>query len=59
MEKEGLKKVWEGKCSLLLLAGGDGRRLGYQNPKGMYPLKLNNVKSFFELFVTRIKSLTN
>lgn len=43
---------------VILLAAGDGRRLGYDLPKGMYELALPRPISFFELFIERIKFLS-
>jgi UDP-N-acetylglucosamine/UDP-N-acetylgalactosamine diphosphorylase len=43
---------------VILLAAGDGRRLGFDLPKGMYELELPHPLSFFELFVERVKYLS-
>ena len=51
--------IIEQKTALILLAGGDGSRLNCADPKLIYPLKLHEAKSFTELFIKRVLSLTS
>ncbi|MCD8307819.1 MAG: UDPGP type 1 family protein [Clostridia bacterium] len=45
----GIKTLKEGKVAAALLAGGQGSRLGFNRPKGMYNMGLTKELTIFEL----------
>jgi len=43
-----------GRCGVVLVAGGQGTRLGFDHPKGMFPIGPVSGKSLFQIHVEKI-----
>lgn len=53
-QRIGLESIREGKLCLLLLAGGQGSRLGYDRPKGCLNMGINRELSIFQLLMEHV-----
>jgi UDP-N-acetylglucosamine/UDP-N-acetylgalactosamine diphosphorylase len=55
--KIGEEALGEGKIGLFLVAGGQATRLGFDGPKGAFPIGPVTGKPFFQIFAERIQAL--
>lgn len=56
-QRLGEKAIAEGKVAALVVAGGQGTRLGIDGPKGKFPAGPVSKKSLFQLFAEKIRAL--
>lgn len=57
LKHKGLQAIGAGKVAVLLLAGGQGSRLGHEGPKGTFDIGLESGKSLFEIQADALKSV--
>lgn len=57
-QKIGEQVLREGKVAAVLLAGGQGTRLGFPHPKGMFPIGPISGKSLFAILAEQIVSMS-
>lgn len=55
--KAGIKAIREGKAAAVMLAGGQGTRLGFDKPKGMYNIGVNRDLYIFECLINNLKEV--
>ena len=56
---EGIKLLRAGKVGAVILAGGQGTRLGFDKPKGMFNIGISRTLSIFGQLISNIKDVTN
>jgi len=54
----GEKLIRENQVAILIVAGGQGSRLGFEGPKGKFPITPVKKKSLFQLFAEATKALS-
>ena len=55
----GLEAIRHGKAACVLLAGGQGSRLGFEHPKGMYNIGINRDLYIFECLFNNLMDVTD
>lgn len=54
--RRGAKALQAGQVGVCLVAGGQGTRLGFPHPKGMYPIGPVSESCLFRIFIERIRA---
>lgn len=54
----GLQAIRDGKVGAVLLAGGQGSRLGFDHPKGMFNIGINRELFIFECLINNLLEVT-
>lgn len=55
----GLEAIRSGKAACVLLAGGQGSRLGFEHPKGMYNMGVNRELYIFQCLINNLMEVTD
>ncbi len=58
LQELGWQQLKAGKVAALMLAGGQGSRLGHSGPKGTFSIGLPSAKSLFQLHAERLLALS-
>lgn len=56
LNEKGKIALQEGKVGCILVAGGQGTRLGFQGPKGCFPVTAIRHKTLFQYFTEKLKA---
>ena len=57
MRARGERMLAAGKVAVLVVAGGQGSRLGFEHPKGMYPIGPVSQRTLFQIHVEKVRAL--
>ena len=52
--EKGAELIGSGKVGMIIVAGGQGSRLGFDHPKGMYPIGPISENSLFQIFIEKV-----
>ena len=56
-KKVGAEALRAGKLAMILVAGGQGSRLGFDHPKGMFPLGPVSHRTLFEIIIDKLRAV--
>lgn len=56
--QKGIEAIESGKIGAVLVAGGQGTRLGFPHAKGMFPIGPLSGKSLFQIFVEQLSAIS-
>ena len=56
-EERGEREIFNGRVAYLVVAGGQGTRLGFDHPKGMFPIGPISKKTLFQLHAEKILAM--
>ena len=54
--QKGLEVLRGGKVAMVIVAGGQGSRLGFNHPKGMFPIGPISDRTLFQIFFENVKA---
>ena len=52
--QSGVELISQGKVAMIIVAGGQGSRLGFDHPKGLYPIGPISENSLFQIFIEKV-----
>lgn len=55
----GEELIQKGKVAALIVAGGQGSRLGFEGPKGCFPITAVRKKSLFQFFAEKVRAASD
>ena len=55
----GSQALSQGKVGVILVAGGQGSRLGFDHPKGMYPVGPVSERTLFQMHIEQLRAVSN
>jgi len=55
----GIAAISVGEVGVLLVAGGQGTRLGFDHPKGMYPIAPDSGRTLFQILIEKLLDQAN
>src|SRR5438128_1438935 len=59
IRQRGQEALRRGEVAALVVAGGQGSRLGFEHPKGMFPIGPVTNKTLFQIHAEKVRALRN
>lgn len=57
MRRQGEQALQDGRVGMILVAGGQGTRLGFDHPKGMFPIGPISQRTLFQVLIDRLRAV--